>query len=147
MLLPALAIALLATVPFPSIDSLSWMAGTWTGADGEAEMEEHWTQPKGDSLIGMHRDVAGGRTVSFEFLRIEASGGAITYWASPMGRPATPFKLVESGGKRAVFENAEKDFPHRILYWIGDDGLLHARTEGSKNGKPLSEEWAWKRTP
>ena len=135
-----------AAEPSAGIELLAWMAGTWTGADGGIEMEEHWTEPKGQSMIGIHRDVSGGRTVSFEFLRIDAEGEAITYWASPKGRPATPFKLAESGPRRAVFENPEKDFPRRILYWLDDDGLLHARTEGTKAGKPLSEEWAWKRS-
>jgi hypothetical protein len=59
-----------------------------------------------------------------------------------MGRPPTPFKLVESGERRAVFANPQHDFPKRILYWLAKDGALHARIEGDA-GKSM--EWRWER--
>ena len=109
-------------------------------------MEELWQTPKGNSMLALHRDVKDGRTVSFEFLRIEANADGITYWASPRGRPATPFKMIEQSDKRVVFENAEHDFPRRIIYWLGTDGSLHAKIEGTLSGKPASEEWTWQKT-
>jgi hypothetical protein len=121
------------------------MAGSWSGVQDGVEMEEFWQVPKGNSMLGLHRDVAGGRTAAFEFLRIESTPEAITYWASPLGRPATPFRLIEQKGKRVVFENAKHDFPQRIIYWLSDDGALHAKIEGTMNGKPSSEEWTWRR--
>ena len=122
----------------PSLASLAWMAGSWEGtADGVA-MEEHWLPARGGAMLGVHRDVAGGRMVSFEFLRIEATAEGVTYLASPKGRPATPFRLVESGPARVVFANPEHDFPQRILYWLGEDGSLHARIEGRQGEKPAS---------
>jgi hypothetical protein len=129
------------------LSELAWMAGNWTGVQNGVEMEELWQAPKGNTMLGLHRDVANGRTVSFEFLRLEAKGEAITYWASPGGRPATPFVLIELRGKRVVFENAKHDFPQRIIYWVSDDGALHAKIEGMLKGKPASEEWTWGRSP
>jgi hypothetical protein len=126
------------------LQTLAWMAGTWTGSDGGVEMEEHWMAPRGGSMLGLHRDTEAGRTVSFEFLRIEAGTDGIVYWASPKGRPATPFKLATSGDRRAVFENPGHDFPRRIIYWRDGAGALCARTEGTLGGKPASEEWCWK---
>lgn len=127
------------------LTGLSWMAGNWTGVQGGVEMEELWQAPKGNTMLGLHRDVAGGRTVSFEFLRIEAKSDGISYWASPGGRPATQFRLIELKGKRVVFENAKHDFPQRIIYWLSNDGALHAKIEGAMNGKLASEEWTWRR--
>jgi Domain of unknown function (DUF6265) len=127
------------------LSGLAWMAGNWSGTQGGVEMEEYWQQPKGKMMLGLHRDVAGGRTVSFEFQRIEATSEAITYWASPRGRPATPFRLIEQKGNRVVFENAKHDFPQRVIYWLSDDGALHAKIEGTMNGKAASEEWTWQR--
>jgi hypothetical protein len=127
------------------LTGLSWMAGNWTGVQGGVEMEELWQAPKGNTMLGLHRDVAGGRTVSFEFLRIEAKSDGISYWASPGGRPATQFRLIELKGKRVVFENAKHDFPQRIIYWLSEDGALHAKIEGTMNGKPTAEEWTWRR--
>jgi hypothetical protein len=138
-----IALALAAPSPAATAESLSWLAGSWSGAQGPVEMEESWTAPRGKTLLGVHRDVKEGRTVGFEFLRIEEAADGVTYWASPEGRPATPFKLTESGDKRVVFENLQHDFPQRILYWIDADGALRARIEGPKGGKTVGMEWRW----
>ena len=149
MLHVVLALGLLVPAATPSSDaaSLSWLSGRWAGFQDGTEMEEMWTTAKGGSLLGLHRDVKNGRTVSFEFLRIEAAPEGLTYFASPQGRPATPFRAVENGKGRVVFENSEHDFPTRILYWLGEDGKLHARIEGTLGGQPASEEWTWSRQP
>ena len=127
------------------LSALAWMAGNWTGVQEGVEIEELWLAPKGNSMLAVHRDVSNGRTVSFEFLRIEATAEGITYWASPKGKPAVPFRMVESQVNRVVFENAEHDFPRRIIYWLTDEGSLHAKIEGTLGGKPAAEEWKWRR--
>jgi len=146
LLILAGCITIEANSPAPDLSALQWLAGNWTGTQDGVEMEELWQQPKGNTMLAVHRDVKSGRTVSFEFLRIEATADAITYWSSPRGRPATPFKLIELGTKRVVFENAAHDFPQRIIYWMTKDGALHARIEGKIKGEPASEEWAWRRS-
>ena len=129
----------------PTLDDLSWLAGSWSGESGGILMEEHWTAPKGNSMVGMHRDVGKGRTMLFEFLRIEQRGDQIVYLSMPNGRsPATPFPLKELSGNRVVFENPAHDFPQRIIYWK-DGADLRAWIEGTMNGKAGSEEW--KRSP
>ena len=127
----------------PSLSDLAWMAGSWSGTSRGIEMEEHWTAPKGNSMIGVHRDVGKGRTLVFEFLRIEQRGDEIVYLSMPNGRsPATPFPLKELSSSRVVFENPTHDFPQRIIYWK-DGADLRARIEGTMNGKAGSEEWRW----
>ena len=108
-------------------------------------MEEHWTDPRGGIMLGLHRDTRPGKDAFFEFLRIEQKKGELFYIASPRGRPGTPFKLISSEENKAVFSNPGHDFPQRIIYWLGDDGALHARIEGDKNGEIKFSEWAWKR--
>ena len=129
-----------------TLSELAWLTGNWTGLQNGLDMEESWLAPKGNTMIGVHRDVKDDRTVSFEFFRIEATAEGITYWASPKGKPATPFRLIESSGKRVVFENAQHDFPQRVIYWLADDNL-HAKIEGTLHGKTASEEWTWQRSP
>lgn len=131
--------------PITDVAALSWMEGSWAGEKDGVAMEELWTSPRGGALLGLHRDVKGGRLVSWEFLRIQATGEGIVYYASPRSAPPTLFKLVEMGDKRAVFENKAHDFPQRILYWIDARGSLHARIEGPRGGKTVSEEWTWSR--
>jgi len=135
-----------ATATANDLSGLGWLTGHWSGLHDGMEMEELWLAPKGNTMLAVHRDVVRGQTVSFEFLRIEATPEAITYWASPKGRPATPFKMIEQESSRVVFENSDHDFPRRIIYWLGKDGSLHARIEGTLNGKPAAEEWAWQNT-
>ena len=47
--------------------------------------------------------------------------------------------------RRVVFENPEHDFPQRILYWLDDDDMLHARIEGTEGGETHSMEWRYRR--
>lgn len=131
--------------PARGVEDLAWMQGAWSGEKDGVAMEEMWTAPRGGALLGLHRDVKGGRLVSYEFLRIQATDTGIVYFASPRSAPPTAFKLVETGDKRVVFENKEHDFPQRILYWLDAKGALHARIEGPQGGKTVSEEWVWTR--
>lgn len=127
----------------PTIADLEWMAGSWVGEVKGIHMEEHWTTAKGNSMVGLHRDIGNGRTLLFEFLRIEQQGDQIVYLSMPNGRsPATPFPLKEVSATRVVFENPHHDFPQRIIYWK-DGNDLRARIEGTVNGKAGSDEWRW----
>ena len=128
-----------------TVAGLAWLAGTWSGTEEGVATEEHWTAPDGDAMLGMNKAVRSGRMVSFEFLRIaHDKEGRVCYFASPGGKsPPTPFCAVELTGSKVVFENLAHDFPKRILYWLDENGRLHARTEGVMDGKEVAEQWAW----
>jgi hypothetical protein len=149
LLLVLAAVALGAAPPVHAADGtaqLAWLAGRWGGEQGGVRSEEHWTSPAGGALVGMHKDVRGGRAVAFEFFRIvEDSTGGVCYLSSPQGRPATVFCAVELTDRRVVFENKEHDFPQRVIYWRGEKNRLHARIEGILDGRVQAEEWAWAR--
>jgi len=128
------------------IAGLGWLQGAWAAEDGPLQMEEVWLAPKGGALLGVHRDVASGRMVSFEFFRVAAGAdGKIVYWASPLSRPPVPFTLKEASEKRVAFENLEHDFPQRILYWLDAEGRLHARIEGPRDATEKAQEWTFRR--
>lgn len=139
-----LAASVSAQAPTPvDVSRLAWMEGRWAGTSDGVAMEEHWLSPSGGALLGVHRDVKGGRMLSFEFLRIETTSEGTFYFASPRSAPPTPFRLVEMGERRVVFENKQHDFPQRILYWLDDAESMHARIEGPQAGKTVGEEWIW----
>lgn len=127
------------------IEALAWLAGTWTRNEGDVFQEEAWSAPRGDAMFGIGRVVRGGRTVFFEYLRIESRTDGVFYVASPRGSGATDFRLVENTEARAVFENPRHDFPQRIIYWRDGDAL-RARTEGVRGGKQAKEDFFWERT-
>ena len=140
----ALLLVLTCTAARAAPADLSWLSGDWRRChDGEI-VEERWLGPRGGLMIGANlTSTKSGRT-TWELLRLVRIDDGWTYWASPMGRPPTPFRLVESGAGRAVFANPEHGFPARILYWREGDELL-ARVEGTLRDKPAEEEWRFGR--
>jgi hypothetical protein len=134
--------------PAFKIEDLSWMSGDWETASGRQQIDEHWSKVAGGSMMGMSRTVAGGKTVSFEYLRIEARGAEIYYVAHPRARnPGTDFKLVRLTGDEAVFENLAHDFPKRLLYRRNRDGTLTARVEGDGTEKEKAQEFHYRPIP
>jgi Domain of unknown function (DUF6265) len=131
--------------PPADLDQLAWLVGSWIERKQGVETEEHWIAPKGGIMLGVNRTVRAAGKTSFEFLRIARTSSGVSYFASPAGRPATEFPLVEAGDKKAVFENPKHDFPTRILYRLDADGALHGRIEGMIGGKMRSQEWRWER--
>lgn len=129
-----------------TMDDLVFMAGAWVGTQGQTETEELWTAPKAGIMLGVHRDVMASGRAAFEYLRIERDADGIVYQASPQGREATPFRLVEIGRDRAVFANPQHDFPQRIAYWL-EDGRLRVRVEGEAAGQRRALEWSWEPAP
>ncbi|NOT00843.1 MAG: hypothetical protein HOP29_09465 [Phycisphaerales bacterium] len=128
------------------LNKLAWMSGSWVSQSEGRQTEEHWTQPDARTMLGVSRTIAGGRTVFFEYFRIERTADGIVYQASPQGKnPPTPFKLISCENKKAVFENPDHDFPQRVIYWRNADGSMNARIEGKENGRDQSSEWRWNR--
>jgi hypothetical protein len=129
-----------AAVPARSLADLSWIAGDWqTAQGGRRQVEEHWTAPAAGTMIGMGRTIAGGKTVEFEYLRLEERAGAIYYVAHPKARsPGTDFKLTRLTGQEAMFENPEHDFPKRILYRKNADGSLTASIDGGDGTRSIT---------
>lgn len=123
------------------IEDLAWISGDWETATGPLQIEEHWTRVAGGSMIGMGRTVAQGKTVFFEYLRIEARADGIYYVAHPKARPGTDFKLVRVEGQSATFENLAHDFPKRLIYRKNADGSLTTRIEGDGSEKEKPQEF------
>jgi hypothetical protein len=123
-----------------TLQALAWISGNWDGPHGRTHIEERWTDIGGNMMLGVSRTLAGGKTVFFEFLRIEARADGVYYVAQPKGRPGTDFKLTRHSATEAVFENPAHDFPKRIIYRRNPDGSLTARIDAGE-GSAKSEEF------
>lgn len=126
--------------PVLGLERVAWLAGHWQREGGGAFSEELWMPPRGGVMLGLNRSVKGERPARFEHLRIQEDADGVTYWASPGGGAATPFRLTHAGDARAVFENPEHDFPKRIEYRL-EAGVLHASIAGDEPGP----SWSWER--
>jgi len=144
VLLPGIMTAQSTNKPSPStlhtISELGWMSGDWQTPPGRpAQIEEHWTQPAGGSMLGVSRTVIGIRTLEFEYLRLEQRPEGIFYVAHPKARcPGTDFKLTSVTTSEAVFENPQHDFPKRIIYRRTAEDTLTATIDGGERTKAIS---------
>ena len=138
-LIPVVIVTMLAGASIaatPTADDFAWLSGHWCLVSGDEFTEEHWLPPRGNLMLGVSHTVRGGKTTSFEFMRIEF-GAQIQFIAQPRGQPPTVFRLTASGDGWARFENREHDFPQRIEYRRTGTGL-HAEIAGpGKNGEQV----------
>jgi hypothetical protein len=70
-----------------TLRDIGWLAGEWQIASPARCVEEQGTAASSNMLVGMSRTVEGGRTKSFEFMRIEARADGIYYVAQPGDGP------------------------------------------------------------
>lgn len=129
------------------IADLAWLAGCWRLARGGRVVDEQWMAPRGGTMLGMSRTVAGGRTVEFESMRLHVRDGRPVFTAWPMGRAGTSFPAVEVAPGRVVFEAPEHDFPQRIVYARGAGDSLRARIEGTLDGALRGFDFPMVRVP
>jgi hypothetical protein len=95
-------------------------------------------------MLGLHQDVKDGKTIGFEFVRIETGPAGTAYVAQPGGEPPTRFGLVEATADSLLFADPAHDFPKRIRYTRIGAGTLAARVDdGTDEGESLS--WTWHR--
>ena len=64
-----------AGAPEAKLSDLAWIAGRWVDDRDGNLSEEVWTAPSGDTMLGMWRYVAGGKTRVVEILRIAVEDG------------------------------------------------------------------------
>jgi hypothetical protein len=119
----------------------SWMAGSWLECRGGRQVAEIWLQARDGSLAGLNlTQVPNANGV--EFARVARTDAGWAYLAQPDGAAPTPFVLSEFGPQRAVFLNAENDFPNRVIYWREGD-VLKARIEGTLDGRDAAQTWTF----
>lgn len=145
-----LAALLLAATPAAGMQAagiarLQWMQGCWETSAGARTVEEHWMAPRGRSMLGMSRTVAGGSLVEHEFIVLREEGDRFAYEAHPARQPAAVFLSREVGDSMLLFENLEHDFPQRIGYRRDGPDTLVAWIEGTVNGKARRVDFAYRR--
>ena len=121
----------------PDSRAFTWLSGHWCSQSGNQLIEEYWLPPNAGLALGVGRTLEAGKTVTFEFMRIETRDGVTNYLAMHDGKPAVAFRLTASGPDWARFENPQHDFPKRVDYRRTSAGL-HAEIAGpGKDGKEL----------
>ncbi len=147
VLLPLLAARGPAPVPSgqqpPTLAALAFMAGCWRGSSGGGVViEEYYTAPTDNLILGVSRYLKGGRVTDYEFSTIAREDTTIVLTPRPSGQEPASFRLTRIDGSSAVWENPAHDFPTLIAYRRGSGDSLVARIEGpGRDGKRASSEW------
>jgi Domain of unknown function (DUF6265) len=127
----------------PTLKDLGFMAGCWRGAsDGGAMIDEYYTPPTDNLMLGVSRYTKGGRVTTYEFTTIAAEGDSdLVLTPRPAGQSPADFHLSKLEPGLAVWSNPKHDFPQVISYRrLGTDSLA-ARIEGPGPNGPQSSEW------
>lgn len=132
-----------------TIEDFVFMQGCWVMERPERNLriDEHWMAPAGGMMIGMSRTVKDGKTVGWEFMRIEASENGAVFASRPKENSAeTVFRLTPTVRNEFRFENPDHDFPQRVIYRSGEADVLAARIEGTQGGKESGIDFKYKRS-
>lgn len=119
---------------------LAWLHGCWEGKVNQRDFREEWLPLAGDTMIGVSQTTLRGKTVDFEYLRLEPRPEGVFYIAAPSGKNEASFRLAgqaNAGGDEVfTFVNAASgvEFPQRIIYRRASEGWLYATVEGKVNG-------------
>jgi hypothetical protein len=126
-----------------SLSEMAWIAGSWIGGEGETFIEERWSRPEGNEMIGTFRMLEAGEPVFYEFmrlasepegivLRIKHFSADLTAWED--AAETVDFELEQASDDRAVFVTATDGPRETLTYRRTDEGLevvLHKPGEGS----------------
>lgn len=145
-LLTALALPVAAHPGAPGprgpLEPLRFLAGCWRGATGGGgTIEEHYTTPSANLILGMTRWLRDGSAVGYEFSTIAWEDSAVVLTPRPHNQAAVPFRAVSLDERGAAWENPEHDFPTRIAYRLVAADTLVARIEGPGPSGPRASEW------
>ncbi len=124
-----------------TLDDLAFLSGCWEGplSRGGA-IEEFYSAPSDNLIVGTTRYLRDGHTVMFEFSSIVHDSSGIVLWPYPRGhKSADGFRLTSVDGHGAVFEAPEHDFPKRISYIIESPDVRIARIDDGADGGQATE--------
>jgi hypothetical protein len=143
MMIVLTGLAGIAAAPPARAPDLGWLSGAWVSESKGEWVEELWTSPRGGMMLGTNRSGKGAKVTGFEFMRIAADqDGRPTFWASPSGKEAVPFRMFSSGPNQVAFENPANDYPTRIAYRrVGS--TLHAAISGPGGKNTMT--WTFRR--
>ncbi|HEY8898072.1 MAG TPA: DUF6265 family protein [Niastella sp.] len=127
---------------------LHGLTGLWKMDGKRGAIYEEWQVSGDNQLTGRSYKLNNNDTMVLENVIISLQGNVIFY--TPVvhdqnNRQPVPFKLISYNNNKYIFENKEHDYPQRVIYELVSANDLHARIEGSKNGKEMGSDFNYNR--
>lgn len=113
-----------------TLEDFAWLAGSWMQETERATTEEHWTDVRGGTMLGMFRLTVAGTARMHELILLEQEGDSVVmrlrhFGASMRAWEEEPivFRLTESA--EGVYLFTQEDVPTTTLeYRRTEDGSL-----------------------
>lgn len=121
------------------------MAGLWQSTDGPLLYEE-WHITSDSNLQGISFSVNQADTLMLEAMRIAFVDGEWYFFARMPDEgesDETAFARNQQEKLSWVFENADNEYPNRVIYSVLSDSSLYARIENMRGNK--QKEFHFKR--
>ncbi len=130
------------------LSQLEWLTGSWANLTDDGNFYENWTKTNDSSYSAFSYMTITGDTVFSETVELKLVENEVYYIVAASGQNeggAVSFRLVSNVEGEFVFENKDHDFPQRIIYRHPAPDSIHARIEGTVNGKFSMQEFPMKR--
>jgi hypothetical protein len=128
-----------------TLDDLSFLRGTWSGkSDGGSLVEEYWSSPQADSMIGHCKFTKGGKTTFYELLAIVKTPGGIALKMKHFNESFIGWEDKDEAGdcvlvtctpSEAIFNNNKSAHRVRVTYRRTGPNSLHTVVEDIRDGK------------
>lgn len=136
------------------ITDVGWIAGHWASESNDAHLEEIWSEPTGDCMMGMFRWIKEGKVWMYELLTIREEEGTLVLrfrhfsdemvsWESKSG-PLT-YRLTSHSDREAVFENPESESHRQYAFERAGHDTLVVRVGAVRDGKISVKEFRYTR--
>ncbi len=114
--------------------SLGFLKGIWTGKVGSDWVEETWSAPHGDGIIGMFRWQVGGKTTTmWELLSIKDEGGVPVLRLRHFDQKLSPWPSEAGEVERMP---AAEVTPNRVLFVAALEGIAGLKSVEYKCPSP-----------
>ncbi len=133
---------------YKQLEKAKWFLGDWENKVNDARFTEIWKQRNDSTLAGESFVIENKDTLFYEQVDLVQRNDSLFYVVSVKdqnGEKPVSFHLTQSGKNEVVFENPKHDFPTKITYVRITEDRLIATISGTKDGKPSSEQFEFKR--
>jgi hypothetical protein len=100
-----------------SLSEIAWIAGSWIGGEGETFIEESWSRPEGNEMIGTFRMLEAGEPVFYEFMRLASEPEGIVLRIKHFSADLTAW---EERSESVAFELEQVADTHAVFVRLND---------------------------